>query len=58
MAFDAGFAVFLALLVVLVVSVGRYSRRLGRPRDGAADDGAADDGAADDGSGRTPRRGR
>ena len=53
MAFDAGFAVFLALLVVLVVSVGRYSRRLGRPRDGAADDGAADDG-----SGRTPRRGR
>ncbi len=33
MAFDAGFAAFVALSLVLVVSVVRYSRRLGR-RDG------------------------
>jgi membrane protein implicated in regulation of membrane protease activity len=30
MAFYAGFAVFLALLLVLVVSIVRYSRRLGK----------------------------
>jgi hypothetical protein len=30
MAFDIGFAVFLALFIVLVVSIVRYTRRLGR----------------------------
>jgi hypothetical protein len=31
-AFDAGFAVFLALFAVLVVSVIRYTHRLGKGR--------------------------